>query len=290
MRERERQYLEPTVELLRSFKLTVGGLGRVINLHYENIVFKPLLEEVFQETEGTADLHVLVSLTKDEYMMPKGRWEGGVLYAELVNRRPILQVQKLVAALHCLESESLYSLHGALAQPPDLSEKTIAFLGSSGTGKGTVISRLCGLSDPKTGQQSEACCLDAWQYFAEEVLLFDSQREAVFLTGKVRTRCLDFHTKRVIIEPGDVKSEGYSVVAFMLLDKNKPGGEVARLKTPVIVPNEVIGHSNIANSVYKIIIERPCLVIRRIPVYSLGTNGNIPATIEVINKVADEWK
>lgn len=287
IREKEQGYREPGAELIKSFKLTVGSLGRVIELRYGDIIFDPLLEEVFQETTDKTDLKVFLSLT-EEHLMPKGRQEGNAFFAELVNRRLIVQVQKLVAALHCLGSESLYSLHGALAQPPDLGEKTVAFLGSLGTGKGTIISRLCGLSDPRTGQQPEAYCSDTWHYLAEEVLLFDSEKEVAFLTGKARTRCLDFPTKRVVIEPGDVKSEGYSVGALILLDKNKPGGEVARLETPVVIPNGVIGHSNIAGLVYKIIIERPCLVITRVPVYSLGTNGNIPGTIEVIHKIINQ--
>lgn len=279
MREAERLEIE-----VRNFKLTVGGLREVINLRYKNIIFEPSLEEVFRRAEGVADLEVSLSLIENENMVPNGTWQDGVFYAELERHRPIFQLQKLVAALYCLDSDNLYPLHCALTQPPGF-EKAIAFLGSSKTGKGTIVSRLCRLSDSISGQQPEVYYSDQWHYLADDVLLYDYEKDAAYLIGKVRTRCLNFPEKRVIIEPGDVGTDGYSIGTFVLLDKSKPGGEFRRLEMPVDIPEAVIGHPDIAFPIYQMITRRPGLTITEIPVYNLGTNGNIPGTLEAINKI-----
>lgn len=258
MREAERLEIE-----VRNFKLTVGGLREVINLRYKNIIFEPSLEEVFRRAEGVADLEVSLSLIENENMVPNGTWQDGVFY---------------------LDSDNLYPLHCALTQPPGF-EKAIAFLGSSKTGKGTIVSRLCRLSDSISGQQPEVYYSDQWHYLADDVLLYDYEKDAAYLIGKVRTRCLNFPEKRVIIEPGDVGTDGYSIGTFVLLDKSKPGGEFRRLEMPVDIPEAVIGHPDIAFPIYQMITRRPGLTITEIPVYNLGTNGNIPGTLEAINKI-----
>lgn len=122
-----------------------------------------------------------------------------------------------------VECLHLYSLHCALAQPPNSENKAIAFLGASKTGKGTIISRLCRLSDPISGQRPEVYFSDEWQYLADDVFLYDFEKDIAYLIGKVRTRCLNFPDKRIVIEPGDVRSDGYSLGACVLLDKSKPG-------------------------------------------------------------------
>lgn len=60
------------------------------------------------------------------------------------------------------------------------------------------------------------------------------------------------------------------------------------MEIPVEIPKEVIGHQDIASPIYQMITRRPDLTITEIPVYSLGTKGNIPGTIEAINKIANQ--
>lgn len=275
---------------VRNFKLTISGLQRSIDLHYEDLVFEPPLEEIFQRSEGIANLEVSLSLMKENQVVPNGSWEGRVLFAEIEPHRPLFQLQKLIAALSSLDSDYLYSLHCGLTKPPNLEEKTVAIIGASKTGKGTILSRLCQLSDPISGYRPEVFCSDRWEYLTDDVLLFNSGKERTYLIGKARTRCINFPQKRIVIEPGSVNIQGYSVGIFMLLDKNIPGGGFERLELPLEIPKEVISHPDVASPIYQAVIDRPSLTITNIPVYKLGTDGNIPGTLKAINDIINQFK